>query len=119
MATQWYEYDDDAGTKYGTSLTDAQQAIYVNAIGALSTGYATLAALQTAVAGALALPSGLALRYVNVTDPFFGTAPLPVLTSAQFASVEPTGVAPYPLAPFSNTSSPSISGAVGESRLSN
>lgn len=119
MATLYYEYDDDAGTKYGVTLNDAQQAIYPSAVGTLSTGYSSLAALQAAVSGTIPLPPGLNLRIINITDPFFGTAQLMVLTPAQFAAIEPTGATPFPLPPFSNTSSPSITGASGEIRMSN
>jgi hypothetical protein len=119
MSTQWYDYQDDGGTHYGVQLTDAQQAIYTAAIGTLSTGYATFAALQTAIPSAISLPAGLSLRKINITSPFFGTAQLMVLTPAQYDAVYPTGNAPFPLASFAYTDSPAITGATGETRLSN
>jgi hypothetical protein len=119
MATQWYEYDDGAGTKYGVALSDAQQVIYAALVGALPTGYATLAALQAAVPGVLAFPPGLAARYVNITSTFFGTAQMVVLTDASMNAIEPTGSTPFPLASVVVSDTMSITGAVGESRLSN
>jgi hypothetical protein len=119
MATQWYEYDDDAGTKYGISLTDAQQALYAAVIGVLPTAYASLAALQVAIPAALAFPNGLASRYFNVTSDFFGSAQLVTLNTAQFDAKYPTGVTPFPATPISVTENVAITGAVGESRLNN
>lgn len=119
MATQFFEYQDSAGTSYGVPMTDAQQNVYGYMVGTLPTGYSTLSALQTAVPGALALPSGLNLRRITVTSDFFGSAQLPVLTSAEFAAIEPTGAAPFPLAAVSVTEDVSITGASGEVRNSN
>jgi hypothetical protein len=119
MATQYYEYDDDAGTEYGVALTDAQQAMYTALGLTLPTGYATLAALQAAIPTAQNYPTGLASRRINITSPYFGQAQQVILNAADMATVEPTGTTPFPKAPFTYTDSPAVSGAIGEQRLSN
>lgn len=119
MATQWYEYDDDAGTAYGTTLSDAQQAMYATVFGSIPTGYATFAALQAAVPAMFVMPPGLATRYLAITSPFFGTAQLVVLDSATFDAHYPTGLTPFPETPYAYTDSPAITGATGEARNSN
>jgi hypothetical protein len=119
MATQYFAYIDDAGTTYPLPLTDAQQAVYPVFVGVLPTAYATAAALLAAISGSIALPAGLAPRSVTLTQAFFGSALLPVLTAAQFNAIEPTGATPLPKAPISWTDAAYINGASGETRLSN
>jgi hypothetical protein len=119
MATKFYPYADDAGTKYGLELTDAQQQMYPDAVGTLVTGYESLALLQAADPTVQPLPTGLNVRYIEITDPFFGAADLMVLTAAEYSAIEPTGQAPYPRQPFAHSATPSITGASGEKRLSN
>jgi hypothetical protein len=119
VATQYYIYTDDAGTAYGVSLTDAQQSLYPTVVGALPTAYSTLAALQAANPSAQVFPTGLVSRYINVTTAIFGTVQLVVLSKAAFALIEPTGSSPFPTTPVSFTLTVSITGASGETRLTN
>src|ERR1039458_2577612 len=119
MATQWFEYDDTAGTKFGIQLTDDQQSMYTAMVGALPTGYATLSALQVAVSGLLSAPLGLNVRLLQVTQGVFGTTSIPVLTEAAYAAVVPTGASPFPTAPISVSLSVSITGYTNESRFGN
>ena len=119
MPVLYYEYDDDAGTKYGVALTEGQQALYPVAIGTLSTGYASFALLQAAIPAALVQPFGLTLRTANVTSSVFGSCQIPILTRDQAAAIEPTGSTPFPETPVSFTDSVSITGYSGEQRLSN
>jgi hypothetical protein len=119
MATQWYEYDDDAGTKYGYQLDDAQVLMYFSLFGAVPTGYADLASLQAAVPGLLPLPTGLLVRYFTVQSPFFGSAQIVALTQADFVAKEPTGSAPYPMPNFTFADSVAITAATGEQRNGN
>ena len=119
MSTAYFAYEDDADTKYGCPMSDAQQAIYPDAVGTLPTGYATLELFLAGVPNSQQLPAGLALRKVQITDPFFGPADLMVLTQAQYDAIYPTGQTPFPLAPFNHAATPQITGATGEARNSN
>ena len=119
MATLYFEYDDDAGTKYGLPLSESQQSVYAAIVGTLPTGYASLSALQGAVSGALAFPAGLTPRSITITHDFFGSAALPVLNLTDWERVEPTGPTPFPETPVTFSTQAAISASVGEQRLSN
>ena len=119
VSTNWYEYDDDAGTAYGVQLTDGQQAVYTALGATLPTAYGSFADLQTAVPAVQVIPLGLTIRTINVTSSVFGTAQIPLLTQAAFDLLFPTGQQPFPITPFSVTESVSVTGASGEQRLSN